>query len=153
MHSKPIFTSIFAFVVAFAVTPDGAAQIPGITPPSIKMGLWEEATTSNSVTTKSRSCITQKSYQDVFKLPPGCTVSNPTQTSSSIDADMSCSMQGVTSSGHISVQIADSGTVHTTMTYSASVQGHTMQGTITSDAHWVGADCGDIPPGASRDVH
>lgn len=129
------------------------APIPGITLPSIKMGLWEETTQTPNSSFKSRSCVTQQSYQSAFgKLPPGCTISNANQTSSSIDADVSCSMQGTSSSGHVSVQIADSGTVHTTMTYTMSVQGQSMQGTINTDSHWVSSSCGSIPPGETRDV-
>jgi hypothetical protein len=130
------------------------APIPGISLPSIKMGLWEETTTiANAPTIKSRSCVTQQSYQMTFgKMPSGCTISNPNQTSSSIETDIACTMNGVSTSGHLSVQIADSGTVHTTMTYTAQVQGRPMQGTITTESMWVGSSCGDIAPGESRDV-
>jgi hypothetical protein len=153
---KSILASTFLFAMFSAAGQNHAVApmpIPGISPPSIKMGLWEETVTTNSMTSKSRSCVTSQSYQAAFgKMMPGCAISNPTQTSSTIDADVSCSMNGVSSSGHLNVQIADPGTVHTTMTYAAQVNGQSMQGTINTDSHWVSSDCGKIPPGESRDV-
>ncbi|HEX5284568.1 MAG TPA: DUF3617 domain-containing protein [Bryocella sp.] len=128
--------------------------IPGISLPTIKPGLWEETLTiPNSSTMKTRSCVTEQSYQSTFgKMPPGCTVSNVKQSGNTIAADLSCSMQGVSGSGHIQAQLLDPGTAHTSITYTSSVQGQTMQGSMSTDAHWISSDCGHIPPGETRDV-
>ena len=156
MFSKSILASSFLFVMfpVVAQKHDAApVPIPGITLPTIKVGLWEETITlSNSSTVKTRSCVTTQSYQTAFgRMPPECTVSNVNQSGNTIDGDLSCSMQGVSGSGHIHVQLIDPGTAHTTTTYSASVNGQTMQGTMSTDAHWISSDCGGIPPGESRD--
>ena len=132
-------------------TPSGPA---GITPPPIKMGLWE-ATITNSVasnTIKTRSCITPQSYQDALAhVPPGCTVTNKTQTATSITGDVSCTLQhGGTTTGHLDVQMPDPGTMRSTIKLMVNAGSQSVPMTLTTDSHFVGTDCGDIAPGQAK---
>jgi hypothetical protein len=118
------------------------------------MGLWE-ATVTNSLTQKAlktRSCLTPQSYQDTMAhIPPGCTIANKTQTATSITGDLSCTLQhGGTTTGHIDVEMPDPATVRSKIDLSISVQGQTMPMTLTTDSHFVSADCGDVAPGGSK---
>lgn len=118
------------------------------------MGLWE-ATVTNSViakTLKTRSCITPQSYQDaIAHIPPGCTMTNKNQTATSITGDVSCTLQhGGATTGHVDIEMPDPTTVRSKIDLSISVQGQTMPMTLTTESHFVGADCGDIGPGQSK---
>jgi hypothetical protein len=137
------------------ITPQQAS--PGraapATPP-IKMGLWE-STITNSVATntiKTRSCMTLQSYQEsIPHLPPGCTVTNKTQTATSITGDVSCTLQhGGTTSGHIDVEMPDPATVRFTIKLMVNAQGRSVPITLTTDSHFVSATCGDIAPGQAK---
>ncbi|HXS14374.1 MAG TPA: DUF3617 family protein [Acidobacteriaceae bacterium] len=124
--------------------------------PPIKMGLWE-ATSSVSTarsTMKSRACVTPESYQEeVTRVPDGCTVTNRVVTGNSLTADVSCTMpNGVSGTGHVQANFTGTDQVHTTIQISMAMGGRTTPINIISDAHFVQTDCGDIPPGASRDV-
>lgn len=132
-------------------TPSGSA---GVTPPPIKMGLWE-ATITNSVATntiKTRSCITPQSYQEaIAHVPPGCTVTNKTQTPTSIAGDLSCTLQhGGTTTGHIDVEMPDPATMRSTIKLMVNASGQSVPMTLTTDSHFVSADCGDIAPGQGK---
>ena len=134
------------------VTPPATGS--AITPPPIKMGLWE-ATVTNSLTPKplkTRSCITPESYQDAMAhIPPGCTITNKIQTATSITGDISCTLQhGGTTTGHVDVEMPDPTTVRSKIDLSVNVQGQSMPMTLTTDSHFVGADCGDIAPGQGK---
>ena len=134
------------------VTPPSAPL--GITPPPIKMGLWEATVTSSLApkALKTRSCLTPQSYQDAMAhIPPGCTLTNKTQTATSITGDLSCTLQhGGTTTGHIDVEMPDPATVRSKIDLSLNVQGQTMPMTLTTESHFVSADCGDIAPGQSK---
>ena len=134
------------------VTPPTAPL--AITPPPIKMGLWD-ATLTNSLiakTLKTRSCITPQSYQDaVAHVPPGCTMTNKTQTPTHISADVSCTLEhGGATTGHVEVEMPDPATVRSKIDLSINVQGKIMPMTLTTDSHFVSADCGDVAPGQSK---
>jgi len=133
------------------VTPPAGAKVAA---PPIKMGLWE-ATVTNTLTQKplkTRSCITPDSYEDAMAhIPPGCTVSNKTQTSTSISGDLSCNLQhGGTTTGHIDVEMPDATTVRSKIDLKVNVQGQSVPMTLTTDSHFVSADCGDIAPGQAK---
>lgn len=134
------------------VTPPAAPS--AITPPPVKMGLWEATVTSSLAPKplKTHSCLTPQSYQDAMAhIPPGCTISNKTQTATSITGDLSCTLQhGGTTTGHIDVEMPDPATVRSKIDLSINVQGQTMPMTLTTDSHFVSADCGDIAPGQSK---
>lgn len=134
-------------------TPSGPT---GTTPPPIKMGLWE-ATITNSLATntiKTRSCITPQSYQEsIAHVPPGCTVTNKTQTATSISGDLSCTLQhGGTTTGHIDVEMPDPVTMRSTIKLMVNAQSQSVPMTLTTDSHFVSADCGDIAPGQAKMV-
>ncbi len=130
----------------------GQVKLPS-TPP-VKMGLWEStATNGRGASYKSRSCFTTESYQtEMAKMPPGCTVSNQAWTSHSFTADVACTMQDATSTGHVDVQFPDTQTIHSTINVSMTAQGQTMPINFTTDSHFVSSDCGDIPGGESRPI-
>ncbi|HEY4010057.1 MAG TPA: DUF3617 family protein [Acidobacteriaceae bacterium] len=133
------------------VTPEQGAVIANA--PPIKMGLWEaDISTARGTALKTRSCLTPQSYrEELAHMPPGCSLSNVQTSSSGMSGDVSCTMQdGLTSSGHIAAQFPDMGTVHVTINITMTMQGHTMPIAITSDSHFVSADCGDIQPGRSK---
>lgn len=134
-------------------TPPGSAPA---TPPPIKMGLWE-ATITNSIATstiKTRSCITPESYQKAMtNVPQGCTITNKTQTPTSIAGDLNCTLQhGGTSTGHIDVEMPDPTTMRSTITLTVTSQGQSVPMKLTTDSHFVSADCGDIAPGQGKIV-
>ena len=137
------------------VTPPAGPS--GITPPPIKMGLWEATITSSLAPKplKTRSCLTPQSYQDsMAHVPPGCTITNKTQTPSSISGDVSCTLQhGGTTTGHIDVEWPDASTVKSTISLNVTAPGgQSMPMTLTTDSHFVGTDCGDIAPGQGKVV-
>src|SRR5215472_5451898 len=73
--------------------------------PPIKMGLWEATMTMGTTggTYKSRACLSEESYQRMLtRVPPNCTISNLTTTTTSITGDVSCeSPAGGKSKGRI----------------------------------------------------
>jgi hypothetical protein len=131
--------------------PSGAT---GITPPPIKMGLWE-ATITNSIAAnsiKTQSCVTPQSYQDAMAhVPPGCTITNKVQTSTSITADVSCTLQrGGTTTGHLDVELPDPGTMRSTIKLTINANGQSVPMTLTTESHFLSADCGDVAPGQAK---
>lgn len=123
-------------------------------PPPIKMGLWE-ATITNSVATttlKARSCVTPESYQNAMAhVPPGCTVTNKTQTATSIKGDVSCTLQhGGTTTGHIEVEMPQPTLMRSTIQLNVTAEGKSIPMTMTTESHFVSAECGDLQPGQTR---
>ncbi|HEV2577721.1 MAG TPA: DUF3617 family protein [Acidobacteriaceae bacterium] len=136
------------------VTPPPASGI--VAAPPIKMGLWE-ATITNSLiskTLKTRSCVTPQSYQDAMtRVPPGCTIANKMQTPTSISGDLSCTLQhGGTTTGHIDVEMPDPTTMTSTVQLNVTAGGQTTPMKLTTESHFVAADCGDLGPGQSKMV-
>ncbi len=150
-----------ALLLAPAIPQTQKNQVP-VTPqqgplianaPPIKMGLWEASiTTAMGTNIKTRSCMTAQSYRDdLAHMPQGCTLSNVQTSSSTMSGDVSCTLpNGASSSGHIDAQFPDSSTAHATINVTTTMQGRTMPMTITTDSHFVSADCGDIQPGQSK---
>lgn len=139
---------------SMTITPRQAAPGGAAPAPPIKLGLWE-ATITNSLATntiKTRSCVTAQSYQETIgHVPPGCTVTNKTQTATSITGDVNCTLQhGGTTTGHIDVEMPDPSTVRSTIKLTVNAQGQSVPMTLTTDSHFVGADCGDIAPGQAK---
>lgn len=125
--------------------------------PPIKMGLWEATITSAAGTTmKTRSCMTQQSYQEqVAHIPAHCTLANVSRTPTHISGDISCKSPNGTaaSSGHFDAEFPDVSTVQSTVSLDINVQGHSMPMTIKTQSHYIGADCGGISPGQAQIVH
>jgi hypothetical protein len=132
-----------------------AGNVPSADMPPIKTGLWEATvTTAVGTSLKTRTCVTSQGFREqLAHLPQGCTLSNVQKNSTSMSGDVKCSLSnGVTSSGHIDVQFPDSSTVHSTINVTTTMQGRSMPITITTDSHFVGADCEDLEPGQSKMV-
>jgi len=84
-------------------------------------------------------------------IPPGCTMTNKTQTPTAVTGDVSCTLEhGGTATGHVDIEMPDQTTVRSKIDLSISVQGQTMPMTLTTDSHFVGADCGDVAAGQSK---
>ena len=136
------------------VTPPPASGV--IPTPPIKMGLWE-GTVTNSLSTKTlktRACVTPQSYQDAMtRVPPGCTIANKKQTATSISGDLSCTLQhGGTTTGHIDVETPNATTMTSTIQLNVTAQGQTVPMNMTTESHFVSADCGDLAAGQSKVV-
>ena len=132
-----------------------AGNAPAADLPPIKMGLWEATvTTAMGTSLKTRTCMTAASYREqIAHLPQGCALSNVVRTSTSMSGDVKCNLSnGASSSGHIDAHFPDPSTVHSTISVTTTVQGHSMPITITTDSHFVGADCEDLEPGQSKIV-
>lgn len=135
-----------------AITQTASADVA--TPPPVKMGLWE-STITNSVAQKplkARFCMTPQSYQEsMAHVPAGCTISNKKQTATSITGDVSCNLQhGGTTTGHIEVEMPDTSTIRSTVSLTINAQGQTVPMTLTTESHYVAADCGAIVPGQAK---
>lgn len=136
------------FIVQAAAPPNRAVDVP-----PIKMGLWEATVTTQMGTSlKTRSCITAQSYREqLAHLPQGCKLSNVQRSSTSMSGDVSCNLSnGASSSGHIDAQFPDPSTVHSTINVTTTMQGRSMPITITTESHFVNADCEDLEPGQSK---
>lgn len=84
-------------------------------------------------------------------IPQGCTISNKTQTPTSIVGDLSCNLQhGGMTTGHIDVEMPDATTVRSKIDLSVNVQGQSVPMTLNTESHFVAADCGDIAPGQAK---
>lgn len=146
---------LFLFAAQVQQPGSGSSAATPAAPP-IKMGLWEATMTmgTTGATYKSHACLSPESYQRMLtRVPPNCTISNLATTATSITGDVKCeSPDGGTSKGHVDVQIPDASTVHGTVTVTTKYQGHTVSMDIKSDGHFIGADCGDLSPGETREV-
>ncbi len=124
--------------------------------PPIKMGLWEASITSSTSTPmKTRSCMTQQSYQQqMAHVPAGCTLTNLSRGSANMSGDVSCkSPNGAQGSGHFDAEFPDTSTINSTISITVNMQGRSMPITVKTQSHYIGPDCGDIKPGAAQIVH
>lgn len=129
-----------------------SATMPETLP--IKMGLWENTiTTSQGQTEKTRSCFTKESFQrSIANLPANCKVTNQVWKSQSYSSDVACNASGSESRGHLEMQFPNTETQHSTITLTITAQGKTIPMTITTESHFISADCADLLPGQSREV-
>jgi hypothetical protein len=153
------------------------AQTPALTPPPIKMGLWQSSVTVNmsgmpagapaaggSIVHVNQSCMTADSWKNAFRsmqarqqqTASSCTTTNVDQDAHQVTFDMDCSVQqGYSTSIHVKMFLdsdeAMHGNVSVKMSGANFPQGMSMTSTITSK--FIGADCGDIKPGESKPVH
>lgn len=102
-------------------------------------------TTANNLIQQAQ----QKMQQDGGK----CTMSNQTQTATTISFDISCTMTQATATGHSTYTLVDgdhyTGTQHLTMQLSSARGSSNLVMDSTMSSHYVGADCGDVKPGSS----
>lgn len=167
--SLPLLLSFAAF-----------AQTPPLTPPPIKMGLWQSSVTVNmsgmpanpnmpagaggSMTHVNQSCMTPDSWKDAFRnmqqrrqqAAANCSTMNVSQDSHQVIFDMNCSSeQGFTSNVHVQMNLDSEEAMHGNATVKMSgpnfPQGMSMTSVITSK--FMSSDCGDVKPGESKPVH
>jgi hypothetical protein len=169
LASLPLLLSFAAFAAA-------QTQAPALTPPPIKMGLWQSSVTVNmggmpnmpagaggSYTHVNQSCMTPDSWKNAFRsmqqhhqqTTASCTAANVNQDAHQVTVDMDCSgEQGYATSIHVKMVLDSEEAMHgnatVKMTGSAFPQGMSMNSTITSK--FVNADCGDVKPGESKPV-
>ena len=149
--SAPLF--VFAALVPQSQNKaPSSSTMPSTLP--VKMGLWENTVkTSQGETNKTRSCFTKESFErSVANMPPNCTISKQLWTSHSYSSDVECSTSTSQSKGHLDMQFVDLETSRSTITLTISAQGKTIPLTITTESHFISADCGGLAPGQSRDV-
>ena len=149
--SAPLFV-FAAFAPQSQKAPPPSSTMPSTLP--VKMGLWENTVkTSQGETDKTRSCFTKESFQrSVANMPPNCTISKQLWTSHSYSSDVACSTSTSESKGHLDMQFVNPEMSRSTITLTITAQGKTIPLTITTESHFISADCGDIAPGQSRDV-
>ena len=150
-----------------------AAQVPaGITPPPIRMGLWEAAVTIQSSamgpggaagrTSVHRSCMTPDSWKETMQKMQSrqpnaeCTTSNLQQDSHRVSFDGQCTVeQGMSVTYHVEMFLDSDTAMHGTSMAKMSgpmfPQGMQISSAISSKH--ISDDCGDLKPGESRPVH
>lgn len=152
-----MFLKLLSIPLLFIASPlqnqsGGSATMPVTLP--VKMGLWENTlATSQGDHEKTRSCFTKEGFEhQIANMPPGCTISNQLWTSHSYTSDYSCKNASGQLTGQMNMQFLNAETTHATITFTMTVQGKTTPYTITTDSHFISAQCGDIAPGDSRVV-
>lgn len=161
VHGTPLLLLLSSFAFAAAQVPDG------ITPPPIKMGLWQATVTVNAgmgpagATSTHQSCMTPESWKDsMAKMQSrqpntNCTTSNMQQDSHKLSFDGACSMdQGFSVTYHVEMfldsETAMHGTVAGKMSGPNFPQPMTMGSSISSK--FISSDCGGIKPGESKTI-
>ena len=156
------------------------AQTTPLTPPPIKMGLWQSSVTVNmsampgmpagaagaggAMTRVNQSCMTPDSWKNAFhsmqqrqqQTAANCTTANVQQDSHQVTFDMDCSsQQGYSTNIHVQMFLDSDEAMHGNATVKMSganfPQGMSMTSAITSK--FVSSDCGDIKPGESKPAH
>lgn len=154
----------------FSVAAPASAQT--ITPPPMKMGLWQSEVTvqmsgmPNGVTMPprtmvSQSCMTSDTWKDSLRnlqnrqrnATADCTTANVQQDDHHYSADVQCTaQQGFTTSIHVDMQFDSDesmhGTTAMTMSGGSAPSGMSMNSTIKSK--FMGSDCGDVKPGQGK---
>jgi len=160
-------------LVSFAAI--AAAQTPTLTPPPVKMGLWQTTVdlkmsgmpnmpAGMATSHVSQSCMSTDTWQkDMQNLQarraqgPSSSCGQPTiqQDGHKYTFDMQCSPgNGFTSTSHFEMLVDSDTAMHgsgtSTTTGPAFPQGMTSNVTIASK--FLSADCGDVKPGQSKMV-
>jgi hypothetical protein len=148
------------------------AQPPALTPPPIKMGLWQSSVTVKSGgmgpmaaagnTSAHQSCFTPDSWKQSMQAMQSrqqkmnCTTSNLQQDSHEVSFDGQCTTdQSINVNYHVEMFLDSDSAMHGTTTSKMSgpmfPQGVTMSSSIASK--FISSDCGDIKPGESKSIH
>lgn len=158
----PLILSLSAFAPAQTSTT--------ITPPPVKIGLWQTSMTiamsglpsgaPSGHTVARQSCMTPDSWKkDLGRMnqqqKAECTMSNVQQDSHHLLLDETCSTsQGNNVTVHAEFLFDSDESMHGTSTAKLTgptfPQGMTVSSTINSK--YLGSDCGDIKPGDSKTV-
>ncbi|HEX4008303.1 MAG TPA: DUF3617 family protein [Acidobacteriaceae bacterium] len=149
----------------------GVAAAQVITPPPMKMGLWQEDVTiqmsgmPNGMTMPPRSvteqsCMTSDTWKDSLRSMQqsrrqgqmNCSTSSIQQDAHHVTFDASCTtQQGMSTTIHVDMQFDNDenmhGTTSATMTGPNVPPGMAMHSTIKSK--YLGADCGTVKPGTT----
>jgi hypothetical protein len=166
-----------------AATASAQTDALPVTPPPMKMGLWETTITSQMTgfqlppdvvaklqamgrqvpggprTVVTQSCLTptqwQKDFEQINKPQNSeCTTSKREADTHNFAFDISCkSQRGMIMNGHWEVHYVDDAHSHGSGHMAADSTGPNGQPfsmDMTIDAHYVGADCGDIQPGTPK---
>lgn len=158
-------------LVCFAAL--ASAQSTPLTPPPIKMGLWQSSVTVNmsgmssgaggTMTHVNQSCMTPDSWRDAFHsmqqqkaASANCSTANVSQDAHQVTFDVSCSgQQGFTSNVHVQMFLDNDEAMHGNATVKMSgpnfPQGMSVTSNITSK--FISSDCGAVKPGESKPVH
>jgi hypothetical protein len=153
-----IFSVLSAAAFVLTVPSTMLAQLSDL---PLKPGLWETHVTTKAGGTNNtgtaQSCFTAGTTLGDYltatnRGAPGaqCSTSNKAQSAKSVSYDTACGAQGMSSKGHIDVQLTSpdtlSGSSHTTVT--GTMQGKPMNMAIdkTFDAKFLSSNCGDVKP-------
>jgi Protein of unknown function (DUF3617) len=149
------------------------ASAQTITPPPMKMGLWQAEVTMQmsgmpnganipSRTVVSQTCMTPDTWKDSLTRmqnrqrtgPSNCSVTNVQQDGHHFTADVQCTSQQFTSNGHIDMQFDSDESMHGTTTVSMggpnAPSGMQMQMVVSSKSKFLSSDCGDVKPGQPK---
>lgn len=152
-----VFAGLPLFICAAAL-----AQSP-ITPPPIRMGLWQYEVTVNGMpgpggphTIVTQSCVTPETWTRGFQnIRPSeqCTTTNMHQTAHSVSFDVACSQQNMSSTAHVQMELDSETEMHGTVDSTVSGPGFPgMNMTSAIHSKFLTTDCGDVQPGQSRMV-
>jgi Protein of unknown function (DUF3617) len=163
--------------VALATLFSFAALASGqtITPPPMKMGLWQTEVTMEMSgmpngagmpprTITTQTCMTPDTWKNSLgnaqnrmrNMPASCTTSNVQEDSHHYTADVQCTaQQGFSTTAHIDMHFDSDesmhGTTNTTMSGGNTGMNMTMNSTIKSK--FMSSDCGDVKPGQGKMVN
>jgi hypothetical protein len=170
MKLRPAVPATLAMLFSFSAL--ASAQLP-MTPPPMKMGLWQAEITSQmsgmpnganmpARTMVSQSCYTADTWKDSMTRmqnrmrsgPANCSVSNVQQDGHHFSADVQCTTQQFSTTGHVDMQFDSDESMHGTTTISMggpnAPNGMQMQMVISSKSKFLGSDCGDVKPGQPK---
>lgn len=163
------FAAPATLATLFSIAALASAQT--ITPPPMKMGLWQTEITMQmsgmpngggppAHTVVSQSCLTPDTWKDSLQnlqnrqhRQGDCAPSNVQQDGHHYSADLQCTtQQGFTATAHIDMQFDSDESMHgtsvATMSGGNAQMNMTMSSTIKSK--FMGSDCGDVKPGQGK---
>ena len=163
----------FALPLAVVFLTVAAAAQLSDTPP-VTMGLWQTESSSTVTGVEntpmagmaaamgrqhvSQSCLTPERWKSDIqgfnsRQQHGCTLSNVHQDSHEISFDEVCGQGGATSS-HVDIIIDSAEHAHGTVSLNISNPQlpQPMKVNVSMEAHYLGADCGDVKPGEAKMV-
>jgi hypothetical protein len=160
--------------LAASAQTNAPAPALSVTPPPMKMGLWESDVTvqmsgmPNGVTLPPQSmtrqtCMTPETWKDTLQniqarsQMASCTTANMQQDTHHIVFDATCTLkqqQDITTAVHVDIEFDSDesmhGTTAATVTGPNVPAGMTINSTLKSK--YLGADCGSVKPGEQKDT-
>jgi hypothetical protein len=156
---------------------------PAVSPPPVKMGLWQNTITNTMAglqippevaarmqamgrpmpgaaprTTVTQSCLTPEKWQQSWADMQGknnCQFTNVHQSATGMSGDVACSMPQGSSKGHINATYSGLEKVNgkVHMEITAANQSQPIVMDMTFESVYQGADCKGIEPGSPKIVH